>query len=507
MMSERSSGVLLHLTSLPGPYGIGEIGPQAYRFVKWLAESGQRWWQILPIGPTGYGDSPYQSFSTFAGNSLLISFDLLKEDGVLDEAWLEDFPDFPHERIDYGHVIGLRNQVLSKVCDHFEDRAADALKKAFQEFCTKERGWLDDYSLFMALKEHFDGQPWYNWPHGLKHREPAAIERIMPAVQSAVRRHHILQFLFYHQWEKLREVCAANGIKLLGDIPIFVAPDSADVWAHPDLFFLDKDLRPTVVAGVPPDYFSATGQLWGNPLYDWAVHKRTNYKWWMNRLEKVLSLCDAVRIDHFRGFEKYWEIPAEEETAINGQWVEGPGADFFEVLERDIGKELPLVAENLGVITDEVEALRKQFRMPGMIVLQFRFGESDLHKLAYRPEGTDRNNVIYTGTHDNDTTAGWLECPSGLKDHEEEDARCREMILDYLESERNDPVGDLIHLAMSSPAVLCITPMQDLIRLGSDGRLNTPGAAEGNWQWRCTDAQLNEGTSAWLLRATQLYDR
>lgn len=508
MKFERSSGVLLHITSLPGPYGIGEIGPQAHRFAQWLAEAGQTWWQMLPIGPTGYGDSPYQSFSTFAGNALLISFESLMEDGLLEKEWLSDFPAFGEGPIDYGHVIWARNRVLNRVCSAFDRLASAELQQALEQFCQAERAWLDDYATFMALKEYFEGKPWYDWPSGLKRRDPAALERIMPEIAETVVQHHILQFLFYRQWEALRGACAACGIKLLGDIPIFVAPDSADVWAHPELFFLDKNLRPTVVAGVPPDYFSKTGQLWGNPLYNWDVHKATKYKWWLARVEKVLALCDAVRIDHFRGFEQYWEVPADEKTAINGEWVDGPGEDFFKALERDLGKGLPLVAENLGVITDEVEQLREDFGMPGMIILQFRFGESDLHKLEYRPEGTDANNVIYTGTHDNDTTAGWLASPSGGKGADaKEDARFREMVLDYLESDRSDPVGDLIHLAMSSPAVLCVTPLQDLIRLGSDARMNTPGAAEGNWQWRCSGSQLNQGTCEWLLRTTRLYNR
>lgn len=508
MKFERSSGVLLHITSLPGPYGIGEIGPQAHRFVEWLAESGQTWWQVLPIGPTGFGDSPYQSFSTFAGNALLISFDSLKAAGLLDPVWLTDFPDFSSGSIEYGRVIPARNQVLQRVCDGFDRRACPALKKSFQKFCKTESGWLDDYVLFMALKDRFGGQPWYEWPDALKRRDAEAIARVMPELESVVMRHRILQFLFYRQWDELRAVCAEKGVKLLGDIPIFVAPDSADVWANPELYFLDENLRPTVVAGVPPDYFSKTGQLWGNPLYKWAAHKKTKYKWWLMRVEKVLALCDAVRIDHFRGFEQYWAVPADETTAINGEWIDGPGADFFKALERDLGKGLPLVAENLGVITEKVEQLRKDFDMPGMIILQFRFGESDLHKSEYCPEGTDKHNVIYTGTHDNNTTAGWLASPTGgVADTSDADDHIREMVLDYLESDRSDPVGELIHLAMSSPAVLCITPLQDLIRLGSEARMNTPGDSEGNWQWRCVERHLNRGTGEWLERTTKLYNR
>lgn len=508
MSFERSSGVLMHITSLPGPYGIGEIGPQAQRYVEWLADSGQKWWQLLPIGPTGYGDSPYQSFSTFAGNALLISFDSLKADGLLSDEDLSDFPDFGEARVDFGPVIWARNRVLDRVCASFKQKASVAIQQAFDVFCSKESSWLDNYSTFMALKDHFAGQPWYEWPSALKRHKQDAIDLLMPEIEGTVMRHRILQFLFYRQWDALRAVCEQRGVKLMGDIPIFVAPDSSDVWANAELFFLDKDLRPTLVAGVPPDYFSKTGQLWGNPLYKWEVHKNSNYKWWLRRIEKVLALFDAVRIDHFRGFEQYWAVPASEKTAMNGKWVDGPGADFFRALERDLGKGLPLVAENLGVITDAVEELRADFGLPGMIILQFRFSETDLHKPEYRPEGTDAHNVVYTGTHDNDTTAGWLACPSGgMIDDPKGDDHFREMVLDYLESDRRDPVGDLINLAMSSPAVLCITPMQDLIRLGSDSRMNTPGAAQGNWQWRCTDGHINQGTGEWLCRTTKLYGR
>jgi 4-alpha-glucanotransferase len=507
MSFERSSGVLMHITSLPGEYGIGEIGPEAHRFARWLAEAGQSWWQILPTGPTGYGDSPYQSFSTFAGNTLLLSFEALIEEGLLKREWLADFPAFDPSAVDFGHVIWARNPVLNRVATAFDELASAELKEAFAAFCETESAWLDDYATFMALKEHFDGQPWYEWPAGLRRHERWAIKMVSSKIEAIVERHKILQFLFFRQWTALRAVCAECGVKLLGDIPIFVAPDSADVWANPDLFMLDRKLRPTVVAGVPPDYFSKTGQLWGNPLYKWSAHKKTDYAWWTARVKKVLSVCDAVRIDHFRGFAQHWEIPASEKTAINGAWVDGPGADLFNTLEGKLGKGLPLVAENLGVITEEVEALREQFGMPGMIILQFRFGPEDLNNFEYRPEGTDSHNVVYTGTHDNDTTAGWLARPSGNDETPEADAEFREMVLNYLESNRQDPVGDLIHLAMSSPAVLCITPMQDLIRLGSEGRMNAPGVAHGNWQWRCSPAHLNPGTSEWLLKTTRLYCR
>ncbi len=484
MNFDRASGVLLHPTSLPGPYGIGEIGPQAQKFARQLEAMGQRLWQILPLGPTSYGDSPYQSLSTFAGNPLWISFDWLLRDGLLSEEQLKNFPHLPEDNVDFGPVIIARMEILKAVCRGFDRRATEARKKAFKRFCEKNADWLDDFALFVALKDAHGGVPWTQWEPELGRREPEALKRARSQHRSAIKHVKILQFLFDEQWSRLRAYCRGKGIRIIGDIPIFVAHDSADVWAHPELFYLDERGFPTIVAGVPPDYFSATGQLWGNPLYRWDVHQATGYSWWIARMKKIFAMVDIVRIDHFRGFEAYWEIPAQEKTAINGRWVKGPGGALFEEMIRQLG-ELPIIAEDLGLITPEVEALRDHFQFPGMRILQFAFG-NDEKAAEYRPESYPPNCVVYTGTHDNDTTWGWFHSQAGAGSTrtQEDIDKERRTILDYLRSEGREIHWDLMELAMRSNANTVVFPLQDLMGLGSEARMNTPGVEGGNWRWR-----------------------
>jgi 4-alpha-glucanotransferase len=480
----RECGILLHPTSLPGPYGIGEIGPEARNFADALAGMGQHLWQMLPLGTTGYGDSPYQSFSTFAGNTLLISFDLLVEDGLLDPAHLRDFPSFPANTVDFGGVIPARNAILRSVCRTFARRATPQRQEAFEKFCRGNEDWLEDFALFMALKQDHQLEPWPTWEPELVRRDPQALAQARRAHATAIRDAMILQYLFHDQWHRLRRHCARRGIKIVGDIPIFVAHDSADAWAHPELFYIEPDGRCTVVAGVPPDYFSATGQLWGNPLYRWDAHRQTGYAWWIRRMKTIFELVDIVRIDHFRGFEAYWEVPGAAETAIHGRWVTGPREDLFEAMANRLG-QMPIIAEDLGVITPPVEALRDRFNFPGMRVLQFAFGNDDKAD-AFRPHNFPENCVVYTGTHDNDTTVGWFHSDAGRdstrsrQDIETE----RRTVLDYLHTDGREIQWDLIRVAMKSRANTSVFPLQDVMGLGSEARMNVPGTKSGNWRWR-----------------------
>lgn len=509
MKFKRSSGILLHPTSLPGPYGIGDIGPEAIRFADFLKETGQHLWQILPLGPTSYGDSPYQSPSTFAGNPLWISPDWLVEDGYLTKEQVAALPAFPDDRVDYGWVIGEKQKLLDAACEAFAEKAAagGALRADWDAFCEKHKGWLDDYALFAAIKDAHGGVPWTEWEPELAHRKPSALAEAAKREAKAVRNVKIAQYLFDVQWKRLRAACKERGIKLIGDIPIFVAHDSADVWGNPGLFFLKEDGQPKVVAGVPPDYFSQTGQLWGNPLYDWAAHEARGYDWWVARMERVLSLVDIVRIDHFRGFEAYWEIPGGETTAINGHWVKGPNAKLFDVLKERLG-ELPIIAEDLGLITKEVVELREHCGFPGMRILQFAFGNDD-RAAEFRPESYPANCVVYTGTHDNDTTVGWFHSESGqgstrsAQEIEEE----HRMILGYLRTDGHAIAWDLIELGERSNADVFVTPLQDVLELGSEARMNTPGKASGNWQWRFKWEQLSDAAKAHLAHITRATGR
>ena len=480
----------MHPTSLPGPQGIGDIGPAARAFVDDLVEMGQHTWQILPLGPTGFGDSPYQSLSTFAGNPVLISLDDLVTDGLLDHRRLESLAAFGEGPVDYASVIPARMAVLETVCRTFHRRASDELYGAFEAYCVKQGRWLDDYALFTAIKESHAGQPWVRWTAPLAQREPAALYEAEEELATAIRNIKIQQFLFERQWHALRVHCHRRHIQIVGDVPIFVAHDSADVWAHPALFMLDERGGLAVQSGVPPDYFSKTGQLWGNPLYRWDVHEETGYAWWIARMRRALELADVVRIDHFRGFAAHWEVPALAHTAAGGRWVKGPGKKIFRAMIAAIGR-LPVIAEDLGVITDDVEALRDRFGFPGMRILQFAFGE-DPKAADYRPHRLPVNCVAYTGTHDNDTTVGWFHSEPGKADTRSVAAvrEERKTILTYLKTDGSEIHWDLIRMGLKSRAALCIVPTQDLLGLGSQARMNLPGTDSGNWQWRLRPGEL-----------------
>ena len=503
MKFPRASGILLHPTSLPGPYGIGGMGEDAFRFVDFLSDVGLRLWQILPLGPTSYGDSPYQSPSTAAGNPLWIGFDLLLRDGLLVQDDLAGFPAFPADHVDFGPVIQARAAVMAKVAAAFDARASDGMKKDFEAFCARNASWLDDYALFAALKDVHGGSPWTTWEAPLVHRDANALAAAAEAGADRIRAVKLEQFLFERQWLELRDYAAKRGIRFIGDIPIFIAHDSVDVWAHPDLFFLKEDGQPSVVAGVPPDYFSATGQLWGNPLYRWDAHRNQGYEWWAARLRRTFELVDIVRIDHFRGFEAYWEVPGGESTAINGRWVKGPDAELFDVLKQKLG-DLPIIAEDLGIITPEVDALREHCGFPGMRILQFAFGNDD-RAAEFRPESYPQHCVAYTGTHDNDTTVGWFHSQAGAgstRSAEEIEAE-HKVILDYLHTDGSEINWDLIALGARSNADTFIFPMQDLLGLGSETRMNTPGRASGNWQWRFSWDQLTDPIKARLAHVVR----
>jgi 4-alpha-glucanotransferase len=506
MNFSRSSGILLHPTSLPGPYGIGELGPEAHDFADFLHASGQRIWQVLPLGPTGYGDSPYQCFSAFAGNPLLISIDRLVEHGYLDAHDLAGKPAFTHDEVDFGAVIAWKLPLLRKAFAAFT-RGANADREAFKAFCERHSSWLDEFALFIALKEAHDLVNWTEWGAELALREPAALERARHDLRDDIECNKFIQFIFEQQWCDLKAHCTRNDIRIMGDLPIYVAFDSADVWANRDLFELDEHGQPRVVAGVPPDYFSATGQLWGNPIYCWDAHARSGYAWWIARFRRALEMLDMIRLDHFRGFEAYYEIPAGEVTAVNGAWVKGPGAAFFEALKQALGN-LPIVAENLGVITPEVESLREQFGFPGMAILQFAFG-NDPQAPKFKPHNYPHHLVAYTGTHDNDTVVGWWSSRPGegsirtAADVEKELAYARR----YLNTDGSDINWVMIRTLMASVADTVLFPLQDVLGVGSEGRMNLPGSSSGNWRWRFREEKLTAQISAQLQQWAETYER
>jgi 4-alpha-glucanotransferase len=502
----RRSGILLHPTSLPGPWGIGDLGPEAVAFLDFLEETRQQLWQVLPLGPTGYGDSPYQCFSAFAGNPLLVSVDLLKSDGLLADADLPPEAARPEGEVDFGEVHTRKPVWLGRAFEAFEKAPPASLRDELEAFRREEVAWLPDFALFMAAKEAHDGAGWNEWESELREREPEALERARRELAVEVRRHEFFQFLFFRQWAALRKEARSRGVGFLGDLPIFVAQDSADVWAHPDLFHLAADGRPSHVAGVPPDYFSATGQLWGNPLYRWDAMARTGYRFWVERFRSALRLFDSVRLDHFRGFEAYWEVPATEVTAVNGRWVSGPGAALFEAIEKELGP-LPVVAENLGVITPEVEALRERFGWPGMAILQFAFGAADPGN-DFLPHNHVRRLVVYTGSHDNDTAVGWWK--GGVGDTTRKPAEVekeRRFARDYLHTEGKEMHWDLVRAALASVAETAVVPLQDVLGLGSDARMNTPARPSGNWRWRYRREDLTPAVRKRLRRLTEIYGR
>ncbi|HLF26178.1 MAG TPA: 4-alpha-glucanotransferase [Anaerolineae bacterium] len=495
MRFPRSSGLLLHPTSLPGRYGIGDLGAAAYRFVDFLVSAKQRLWQVLPLGPTGYGDSPYQCFSAFAGNPLLISPDRLVEDGLLIKEDVHEAPNFPAHTVDYGEVIYYKRDLLNRATQRFRSGARQALAADFEAFSREQAAWLEDFALFMALKDAHGGAMWSTWQPDIARRKPEALRAWREKLADSIFAHKFFQFLFFRQWLAVKRYANERGIQIVGDIPIFVAYDSADVWAHPDLFFLDEDGRATVVAGVPPDLFSATGQLWGNPLYRWDVMHARDYAWWIERFRAMLTQVDLLRIDHFIGFTRYWAVPAGEPTAVKGRWQPGPGAALFHAVERALG-QLPIIAEDLGAITPQVIALRDQFEFPGMKVLQFAF--SDGAADPFLPHNYPRNCVVYTGTHDNDTSAGWFR---SAQPHE------RAFALRYLGRSGDDFAWDFIRLAFSSVADMAVVPLQDVFRLGSEARMNFPGRPAGNWGWRFTPEMLNAAQGDRLRELVESYGR
>lgn len=490
----RTAGILLHPTSLPGPYGVGDLGPSARTWVDALARAGQTWWQLLPLTPPGEGDSPYQAFSAFAGNPVLISPDDLIADGLIRKS---DLPgdDLPADRVDYPRVNRYKAALLARAWERFRAGAAGGLKPAYAAFRKRHAAWLDDFALFMAIKERRPGVPWTDWPDELVQRDPAALKAQARSLAEAIDRIRFTQFLFFRQLGVLRHYARDRGVRLIGDLPIFISAESADVWAHPEYFVLDGRRRPVVVAGVPPDFFSKTGQRWGNPHYDWKALRRDGFAWWIARIEATLAEVDLVRLDHFRGFEAYWEVPASCPTAEVGRWVKAPGAALFKALRTALG-DLPMIAEDLGEITPEVDALRLAFGLPGMRILQFAFGGAIEDR--FLPHSYDRNCVVYTGTHDNDTTVGWY---AGL--NPEEHAHLRR----YVPGVERHPAREMIRAAWASVAAWAIAPLQDVLELGNEARMNLPGTETGNWSWRCTADMLAPDRFAHLGELTATYGR
>lgn len=493
----RASGLLLHVTSLPSPYGIGDVGPSALSWIDRLEQAGQSWWQALPLGPTGYGNSPYQSASSFAGNELLISPDWLMEDELLRA---NDFEarSFPQNEVDYEAVIAFKQELLKKAWTNFSAGARGDLRPAYQEFLSDQAHWLEDYGLFRALKTKFDGVYYLKWPVEFVERDRGALEKARRELADSIDQACFAQFLLFRQAERLKAHAHNKGLGLIGDLPFFVSPDSSDVWAHPELFLLDEQRRPRFVAGVPPDYFSATGQLWGNPIYDWDALRERGYSWYIDRLKSLLAHVDVIRLDHFRGFAAAWHVPAGAKTAESGKWVPGPGADLLQAIEQEL-HSLPFIVEDLGVITPDVRALRDQFELPGTRVLQFAF-DGDPHN-PHLPSNYVSNAVVYTGTHDNPTTREWFE---ELPDQQ------RQVLWGYLKrqgGENREVAHALMVLAWSSIAAVSMAPLQDLLNLGKEARMNVPGRADGNWAWRCTNEMLSDPAFEWLRDLTKSSNR
>jgi 4-alpha-glucanotransferase len=508
MLKERASGVLLHPTSLPGPYGIGELGSEAVAFVDFLVSAKQKLWQVLPLGPTGYGDSPYAAFSSFAGNPLLISLERLMQDGLISQVEVHQHrSDFPAEQVDFGAVIEWKIPLLRKAAIAFRARSDRQRLQAYHRFCEAQAYWLDDYALYMSIKARFDERAqregvansvWCEyWDRDIARREPQAMVAWRDRCQSDMEIYKTWQFFFFEQWTSLRRYANDRGIRIIGDLPIYVALDSADVWSQPAGFRLDRDGRPILVAGVPPDYFSETGQRWGNPVYDWKQMQEDNFGWWIQRFRGTQSLVDVIRVDHFRGFEAGWSIPVAEPTAVHGEWVKAPGMDLFREVRVQLG-DVPILAEDLGLITPEVEYLRDQNQLPGMRVLQFAFDAGHGPDNHFLPHNYVPHSVVYTGTHDNDTTLGWYRTRSEAQ---------RRFLADYLGYEPRDVVWDLIRLAMGSVSAWAIFPMQDLLGLGAEARMNRPSAAHGNWSWRMPPQPALAAVRDRLVHLVDLFDR
>jgi 4-alpha-glucanotransferase len=494
-MNKRRSGLLLHLTSLPSRYGIGDLGPGAYRFVDFLAEAKQGIWQILPLNPTdpAYGNSPYHSISAFASNELLISPDLMAEEGWLTKNELKSPPDFPPERVDYNRVISYKKGLFRRAFERFRPGWE------YEEFSAENSSWLEDLALFATLKEAYGGEAWSDWEPAVRNREPQALNSLKEKHRDAIERRKFLQFVLFRQWRSLKSECNRRMIHIFGDMPIYVDYDSADVWTHSELFNLDADKKPLSVAGVPPDYFSATGQRWGNPIYRWDVLRERGFDWWIYRFEHCLKLLDLVRVDHFRGFVGYWEVPAAEPTAVNGRWVEAPAYDFFNRLTKRFPC-LPIVAEDLGIITPEVREIMRHFGFPGMKVLLFAFGE-DNPGHPYLPHNYEENCVVYTGTHDNNTARGWFDREARPED--------KTRLFRYLGREvSSDEIHrELIRLGMRSVASTSVFPVQDVLGLGGGARMNLPATAHGNWEWRLLPDQLTANLAGEIGLLTEIYGR
>jgi 4-alpha-glucanotransferase len=498
-METRGSGLLLHLTSLPSPFGIGDMGPGAYRFADSLKKSRQRFWQVLPLNPTDlfHGGSPYSTHSAFAGNTLLISPEILVKQGRLDRSDLEPTPPFPEDRVDFPMVATYKANLLQKAYDRFKTkRGTDS---CYLEFCRENAWWLDDFVLFRALKRHFADQPWDLWPAEIRDREPKALDSIYTEVHERIEREKFFQHLFFNQWRSLKAYVNGKDIRIIGDLPIYVDYDSADVWAHPEFFKLGENMRPTVVSGVPPDYFSETGQLWGNPVYDWDALKQGAYEWWISRIGFNFRLYDYIRLDHFRGFVACWEVPADGNTAADGQWSKAPAFEFFDRLRRRF-LHLPVVAEDLGIITPDVREIMRHFNFRGMRVLLFAFGDNFPANL-HLPHGLERNVVLYTGTHDNNTIRGWFETEA---DDEE-----KQSVFKYLGKKVSvqEINWEIIRLAMMSVANTVIIPAQDIIGLGTEARMNTPAIRQGNWRWRMPPETLTSSMIQRLAEMTRIYNR
>jgi len=495
MDTTRASGVLAHPTSFPGPHGIGDLGEAAFQFVDWLVLAGQRLWQVMPLGPTGYGNSPYAAPSAFAGNPLLVSLHWLAGDGLLDHGDLGNPPPFHGHEVEFGRVGEYKLPLLRHAFARFQAGAAAEQRPAFDAFCAAEAGWLDDYALFLALKEAHDGRGWAGWDPDLKLRKPSAMAAARDQFADGIGYQRFVQFQFRRQWTELKRYANERDVRVIGDIPIFVAHDSADVWANRALFRLDDGGNPTVVAGVPPDAFTDQGQRWGNPLFDWEAMAGTRYAWWVERVRATLALVDVIRIDHFRGFAAAWAVPAADGTAAGGRWERGPGAAVFRAIERALGA-VPFIVEDLGLITPDVIALREELGLPGMKVLQFAFGDGPEN--PYLPHNHDRRCVAYPATHDNQTTIGWFQS---------RDERERAAVQRYIGRDGSDIAWDLIRVALCSVASSAVAPLQDVMRLGDEARMNTPGRATGNWGWRYLPHQLHAGLAAGLAELTATYGR
>lgn len=507
MRFPRAGGILLHPSSLPGNYGIGELGKSAFQFLDFLHETGLSLWQILPLGPTGYGNSPYQTLSAFAGNTMLIDLDSLVAENLLSRDSLVKLPPADPKRIDYGSVIAFRNELFAQIHRRFVDGKNQSMRAPYEHFLHENQFWLNDYAIFRAIKERYGNGPWTDWPEALIHREPAALQSHYEQLRERIESVKFNQFLFFRQWHAIKARANELGINIIGDVPIFIAHDSVDVWAHQELFLLDERGHPLVVAGVPPDYFSKTGQLWGNPLYRWNVMADQRYDWWVARMRMALQLVNIVRLDHFRGFEAYWEVAAGEETAVNGRWVQGPGSHFFDSLQEQMGR-LPIIAEDLGLITPEVEALRDRYEFPGMKILQFAFGSTG-GTSDFLPHNFHRNCVVYSGTHDNDTCVGWFTSSdtSGTTQSAEQISRERELAKKYMNCDGHEIHWDFIRLAFASVADTAVVPLQDVLGLGSEARMNVPSRPDKNWEWRYLDSDLTPAIRERLAEISELYGR